>query len=170
MNLTKHYAPLMIPLSLHQELTQPEFHCYPAAEVDAALDRSAQECAQLRSERDQLQQEVAQLTHQVIACSVAARNPELYRKQGSPYSGRWQSKQSEEIYQECAGLREQVALLKRAAWRKEFIRVALASGAFHLTDAEALFEAGRDEWDYEIDPGDALREEMSYWDDDGDAT
>lgn len=55
MSLTKHYAPLMIPLALHDEPTHPEFHCYPASEVDAL----SQDCAVLRQEIKDNEEELA---------------------------------------------------------------------------------------------------------------
>lgn len=57
---------------------------------------------------------------------------------------------------------------RRAAWRNEFVRAAVDSGALEEQHAQELFEAGADDWDYDMTPADALAEELSYWDNDED--
>jgi hypothetical protein len=56
----------------------------------------------------------------------------------------------------------------RAAWRSMFIQAAVDSGTLDESHAADLFEAGKDDWDYSMQPADAFAEEVSYWTDDGD--
>lgn len=57
---------------------------------------------------------------------------------------------------------------RRAAWGSEFVRVAVELGVLEKEHAEELFKAGESDWDYDMTPEEALHEELSYWDNDGD--
>lgn len=56
---------------------------------------------------------------------------------------------------------------RREVWGRVFVRHAVDSGVLEKEHAEELFKAGADEWDYSMTPADALAEEISYWDNDG---
>lgn len=57
---------------------------------------------------------------------------------------------------------------RKRAWGNQFVIAAVMLGVLDAGHAEELFQAGIDEWDYDMTPGAALNEEMSYWSDDGD--
>jgi len=57
---------------------------------------------------------------------------------------------------------------RRNAWRSLFVEYAVATGLLEQSHAEELYEAGRDDWDYDLTPAQAFDEEFIYWGDDGD--
>lgn len=91
-----------------------------------AHDAARSEAREYETENVRLRAEVQHLTHQVISCGIAARHPELYCKDGSPYGGKWSSKQSGEIYDHCTVLRDKMSILtsERDQYRADWMALS----------------------------------------------
>ena len=57
----------------------------------------------------------------------------------------------------------------KAAWRRIYMDTMIKHAGLDEEQAADAFAAGESDYDYSEDPEQAALDEMSYWDDDGDA-